>query len=174
MSPEHQQAIYDRYPAIFRDRTKPMTETCMCWGLACNSGWKDIIDALCAAIDKPYSGSCPATEDGSTEVFSYEFPQVVCTSLKEKFGQIRFYYHLEPDEAFAEQAKRFPKTAAAILARAGAYVDGAIGLAEVLSSRTCEETGKPGELLVRGGWWKTVCPEVAARDGYGKPKENDV
>lgn len=170
MSPERQQIIFDRYPGIFRDRAKPMTETCICWGLQCGDGWTAIIDALCAAVDKPYEGSCGTLADGSDEGFTYTFPQVICTSLKEKFGTLRFYYHLEPDAAFEEQAKRFPKTAETLMARFAAYVDGAVGLAETLSARTCEDTGKPGELMVCGGWWRTVCSEVAAEKGFVKPE----
>ena len=171
MTPANQQAIFDRYPEIFRDRTKPMTETCMCWGIECSDGWKDIIDALCASIQKPYSSSCSTIEDGSDEGWQYEFPQVVARQVKEKFSGLRFYYYLEPDADFQEKAKRFPKTAQSIYARCSSYVDGAIGMAETLCQRTCEETGRPGEPMVRGGWWKTVCPEVAERDGYVKPED---
>tara|TARA_R110002153_G_scaffold46642_2_gene131713 strand:- start:1695 stop:1805 length:111 start_codon:yes stop_codon:yes gene_type:complete len=28
-----QKEIFEKYPKIFRDKDKPMTETCMCWGL---------------------------------------------------------------------------------------------------------------------------------------------
>lgn len=143
----------------------------MCWGLEIGPGWLPIIDALCASITKPYSSHCSTAEDGSDEGWSYEFPQVVADQVKEKFSGLRFYYHLEPDTDFQEKAKRFPKTARVILDRAAAYVDGAIGLAETLCQRTCEETGQPGKPMVRGGWWKTVCPEVAARDGFVTPEE---
>ncbi len=171
VSPDKQAAIFARYPEIFRDRTKPMTQTCMCWGLECGNGWEKIIDALCAAIQKPYSALCSTTEDGSDEFWSYEFPQVVADQVKEKFGGLRFYYHLEPDAAFQEQAKRFPKTARTIYASCSAYVDGAIGLAEVLSGRTCEVSGQPGEHVVRNGWHATLSPEVAARKDIDKAKE---
>lgn len=143
----------------------------MCWGLACGQGWAGIIDALCASIQSPYSASCSTAEDGSDEGWSYEFPQVVADQVKQKFGSLRFYYHLEPDADFLEKAKRFPKIAQGIYARCNAYVDGAVGLAETLSARTCEETGAPGELHKRGGWYVTASPEVAAKGGYTKPEQ---
>lgn len=169
-----QQDIFARYPEIFRDRTKPMTETCMCWGLECSPHWFPIIDALCASIQKPFSGSCSTAEDGSDEGWSYEFPQVVAAQVKSKFGGLRFYYDLEPDADFLEKAKRFPKTAQGILVRCAGYVDGAIGLAEILCKRTCEETGASGELYVKGSWYVTASPEVAAQKGYVKPEASNV
>lgn len=172
MSPDKQQAIFDKYPKIFRDRTKPMTETCMCWGLEVPESWLPIVDALCAAIQQPFSGSCSTAADGSDEGWSYEFPQVVADQVKSKFASLRFYYHLEPDVAFLEKAKRFPKTAEAIYSRCAGYVDGAIGLAEVLCEQTCEETGAPGKPMVRGGWWKVVSPEVAVKEGFVEPKQS--
>lgn len=166
MNLETQQAIYDRYPEIFRDKDLPMTQTCMCWGLECDDGWAPIIDALCATIQKPYSGGTSTAEDGGTESFSYEFPQVRAVQAKEKMGSFRFYYDLEPDAALREQTERYPKTVAAIMECARGYVDGAVAMAETLSLRTCEVTGKPGSLHVRGGWYKVLCTESARELGY--------
>ena len=39
MKAELQQQIFAKYPKMFGDRTKPMTETCMCWGLEVGDGW---------------------------------------------------------------------------------------------------------------------------------------
>jgi hypothetical protein len=50
MTSEKQKALYDKYPKIFASASKPMTETCMCWGIECDDGWYDIIDALCERI----------------------------------------------------------------------------------------------------------------------------
>lgn len=167
MSPEKQQAIYDRYPEIFRDKDASPQESCMHWGLECNDGWADIIDALCAAVSRPFSGYDSAMDkDGVEGGFPYEFPQVRVDQLKEKWGLLRVYYHLETDPKFDAQAALYPKTAKAIVARCQGYVDGVIGLAETLSARTCEDTGKPGTLHVRGGRYKTLCTERAKELGY--------
>ena len=37
---------------------------------------------------------------------------------------------------------------------------------EKLSGKTCEITGKPGEIMKKGFVLKTVCPEVATKLGY--------
>lgn len=63
--------------------------------------------------------------------------------IKEKFGGLRVYYSGGDDET-----------------------DGMVGLAERLSFYICECDGKPGELMRRGYWYKTVCPECASKLGY--------
>lgn len=166
MSPDKEAAIFARYPEIFRDRTKPMTESCMHWGLETGDGWENIIVGLCEAIDHPWEGGANTKEDGSDAGLSYKFPQVVATQVKSKYGTLRFYYDLEYSPEFEEQAKLFPKTAAALRHHFLSYIDGAIGMAEAMSAITCEETGRPGELCVRGGWYKTLCPEEAKKQGF--------
>ena len=46
-------------------------------------------------------------------------------------------------------------------------------MAEYLCNQTCEVTGKSGVLCVRGGWYKTLSPELLKEstcEGY-KPVE---
>ena len=42
--------LYQRYPALFADRTLPSEQTCMCRGVACGDGWCDLIDLLGSMI----------------------------------------------------------------------------------------------------------------------------
>lgn len=63
--------------------------------------------------------------------------------IKEKFGGLRFYTQ-GGDE----------------------YIEGAIDMAEELAARTCEETGKPGQLYRKpSGWLVTLCAEEAEKIG---------
>lgn len=62
-------------------------------------------------------------------------PQVVAIQVKEKFGSLRFYYDGGDDK-----------------------VDGMVGMAESMSTVTCETCGSPG-LLQRGGWLYTACQQ---------------
>lgn len=50
MDPKLQQQLYDKYPKIFADKDKPMSESCMCWGIETGSGWYDLLDTLCRKI----------------------------------------------------------------------------------------------------------------------------
>ncbi len=72
-----------KYPKIFADRNKPMTETCMCWGFEHGNGWYNIIDQLCGNIQSHIDWK---------EKQGHNVPQVVAEQVKEKFGTLRFYY----------------------------------------------------------------------------------
>lgn len=161
MSPEKQQALFDKYPEIFRERVLSPQETCLCWGLECDSGWYDLIDALCEALTYTYITGLKVGE----EFVEVKPPKVVATQVKEKFGTLRFYYRLE----FAEDFTKLCETndeARKIADRYTAYFDGIVHMAEILSGRTCEITGAPGEICVRNGWYKTLCKEEAEKGGF--------
>lgn len=85
--------ILEKYPKIFKDRSKPMTETCMCWGLEVPDAWLPIIDDLCDAMT-----NCTYTIYNSQFDGAIEFPQVVAEQVKSKFGQLRFYFRLEYEQ----------------------------------------------------------------------------
>ena len=70
MRQELQQKLFDKYPKIFADRTKPKTKTCMCWGLEVSDGWYDLIDVLCEALTYTYSTYLQIDEeDGLEEIY---------------------------------------------------------------------------------------------------------
>ena len=63
-------------------------------------------------------------------------PPPPASQVKEKFGTLRWYHGGD------------------------AFDDGAIDLAEELSGRICERTGRPGRLGSRAGWWATRAPGI--------------
>jgi len=76
--------LCEKYPKIFADRYKPMTETAMCWGFDIGDGWYQIIDSLCNQIQHHIDWK---NRDGE------KVAQVVASQVKEKFGGLRFYYN---------------------------------------------------------------------------------
>jgi hypothetical protein len=38
MNKELEEQLYNKYPKLFKERSLPMTQTCMCWGIECGSG----------------------------------------------------------------------------------------------------------------------------------------
>lgn len=76
MKKELDELLCSRYPMLFRDRHGDMRETCMCWGFDCGSGWFDLIDTLCAEIQRH------ADEIGF---------EAVARQVKEKHGSLHFY-----------------------------------------------------------------------------------
>ena len=181
MSPELENKLYEKYPKIFADRNKSMQETCMCWGLEVGDGWYDLIDVLCEALTYTYTTSLQVDEeDGKrlgfkpylahvTGKFNYYFkvqaPQVVADQVKEKYGDLRFYFHLEYDPINQELAKKYSELEA-INKRYADYIDGIVHFAETASRRTCEVTGANGEMHVRGGWYKVLNENVAKTERY--------
>jgi len=180
MKTELQQKLFDKYPKIFGDRTKPMTETCMCWGLDVGDGWYDIIDTLCEALTYTYSTSVEIDEEDGKRLgiepykmggednyfFQVEPPQVVATQVKEKYGTLRFYYRYEFDEKniFLSETKKYPDLKK-VNDRFYNFIDGVVHFAETASGRTCEMTGQPGEIHASGGsrngWLKVLNKEYA-------------
>ena len=84
MNEELDKQLCEKYPKIFAERHKPMTETAMCWGFECGDGWYQIIDSLCGQIQSYIDWQ---NRDGPENV-----KQVVASQVKEKFGGLRFYY----------------------------------------------------------------------------------
>ncbi len=76
MDKELQQRLYDRFPALYRQKDLPMSQTCMCWGMECDDGWFDLIWMLSLALE----------DEAKTSGATIEAMQV-----KEKFGGLRFY-----------------------------------------------------------------------------------
>ena len=88
-----EEEIFKKYPKIFGDKDKPMTETCMCWGLGVPDAWLPIIDELCDAMTHcTYTSYCSEIEG------CVKFPQVVAEQVKSKFNGLRFYYRLEYEQ----------------------------------------------------------------------------
>ena len=38
--------IIEKCPILYGQHNLPMTQTCMCWGIECGSGWRDTINEL--------------------------------------------------------------------------------------------------------------------------------
>ncbi len=164
MNEQLDKQLCEKYPKIFRDRHKSMTETCMYWGFEHGDGWYDILEHLCESLTRTYSTSIELDdEDGlrlglekCTYTKKYHFdvkaPQVIADQVKQKFGTLRFYYHIEYDPKLVElkNTGKYPRIEK-IMDRYAAYYQGMVHMAEIMSSRTCELTGKKGEMHVSGG-----------------------
>ena len=82
MKAELQKQLYEKYPKIFVDRDKDMTQSCMFWGIETGDGWYTLIDTVCWTIQSYIDNNSSETRP---------IPQVVAEQVKEKFGTLRFY-----------------------------------------------------------------------------------
>lgn len=126
--------LCSKYPKIFRDRSRSITESPMGWGFECGDGWYDLIDRLCLHIQSHVDGKRHMHRSLTDEEFD-EQHQTVAAQVKEKFGGLRF----SADNA-------------------DAYIQGAISMAESVSYMTCEVCGQKGRRR-SGGWIRTLCDE---------------
>jgi hypothetical protein len=181
MKTELEKKLLEKYPKIFGDRTKPMTEGRMFLGLEVGDGWYNLIDTLCEALTNTYTTSIELDEEdgkrlgiepykslaGDSYYFTSEPPQVIATQVKEKYGTLRFYYRFELNKKNISllETKKYPSLEKAN-ERFYNYVDGIVRFAETASYKTCEITGQSGELHASGGWLKTLNREVAKDSKY--------
>jgi hypothetical protein len=166
MKSELQRKLYEKHPLMLAGMKMGHDCSCLSFGIETEDGWHQIISALLNSIDHPWTTG--EAVDGV--VFTHECPQVVVDQVKEKFGTLRFYYHLSTTPAIDAIDKASHEAAEKIFNEFSRYVDGAVAMAENMSAITCEIRGTPGALLHQNGspygWMKTLCPEEAAIQGY--------
>ena len=135
-----------KYPKMFRNRFKPMTETCMCWGFSVGPGWYKILEETCAKL----------------QLLSDSFGiQAVAAQIKEKFGTLRFYFDIEQGDIVSVRKAD----------REIVYdiMHDVVTRAEEETAWTCEVCGERGEL--RGtGWLVTLCDKHW--EDYQKERSN--
>lgn len=122
MTPELEETLLKRYPKLFGSTQDDGTIVTQLWGFEHHDGWFGILDALCQSIQK--------------RVDSTQQTQVRIRQVKEKFGELRFYY-THGDE----------------------FIKEAVETAEALSLQTCEECGRSGKQMNVKGWVITRCSE---------------
>jgi hypothetical protein len=80
MSPDLEEKLVVRYPELFQDKDKPLTESLMAFGCECSDGWFAILDGMCDCIASHVKNGHWTAE------YPYRFSQI-----KEKFGGLRVY-----------------------------------------------------------------------------------
>lgn len=183
MTPELEQKLITKYPKIFVDCGKTPQESCMAWGLEVGDGWYNLIDVLCEALTYTYTTSVEIDEEDGKRLnikpinfkpedkpryfFKVEPPQVVADQVKEKFGELRFYYHLEYSQINVEldNTGKYPELKE-INKRYADYIGGVVHFAAIASSHVCEVSGDKGKLSIRGFWYKTLSEETANKEPY--------
>lgn len=101
----------------------------------CDNGWYGILSGLAMAFRDILKDNL----EGEVEVYQ----------VKEKFGELRFYYQLHnvtDDEA--------------------GLINAIVRLAEVSSGQTCELCGDYGKSCHKNGWCKTLCETHIKEHGY--------
>ena len=181
MNDNLEKILTEKYPQLFKDKSKSPKETLICFGCECGDGWFKILDhlfgymtglmnhKLIISYTDEYRKQFKNHENYYTDYSSYEHlpPQITLVQVKEKYGTLRVYYDFHTEEEIPESIlvnlnkddldKQFKRYYDAI--------DSAINYAEYQTSVTCEVTGKDGTLYTKG-WYTVLCDEEALAKGY--------
>ena len=74
---------------FLRDLHGDPMKTCMAFGFECGNGWEKPLKELCEKIEAVNKSS--------------KVGHIIADQIKEKFGGLRVYYHIEPLEGVAEE-----------------------------------------------------------------------
>ena len=163
----------ERFPILFQDSKKDMTQTCMCWGIECPIGWYHILEQLCTIL----------------EFYNMEFTKnygiaIIADQVKEKFGTLRFYYTvrnvnkdgiseelMDCEERVADEEKKH-RIAVDYLEM---LADQIIAEADNMTENTCARCGTPldkNNKVVTEGWISYICAECDGKP-YEEPEETE-
>ena len=134
---EFDKFMCNKFPELFADRNKPMTQTCMCWGFNIGEGWNQILFDLCIKLD------FIRKQTGILTVFD---------QIKEKFGSGRFYYHITAGDCKLEEGIRNIWCD---------FIEDAVNKAERESDHTCAACGEQyfHDKITIGGWVYDLCKD---------------
>jgi hypothetical protein len=155
MTEDLEKQLFDKYEPLFKGRHEP--HTCMD-GIDCSDGWYHLLDALCGRlveIREKYDATC------------------VFDQIKEKFGTLRTYHHVEFGPRWAEdhtlldgksgiEKETLGWTGAGTMpAHEGIVhlIDEALYVADMESHIICERCGTSGATRTKTGWVTTLCNE---------------
>lgn len=177
MNKELESYLALKFPKIFLESDKKTHRLKLSGGISCGDGWFGIINDFCSIAQNRisyqkeaylrYEKNMKLIQEGKiSELSSFEqniykkegkLPevlapsQIVVTQVKEKFGELRFYY-----------------------SGGDKYIEGLSSYMHQASKKICEICGKEGKLY-SSGWLKTLCVEHAKENHYDiKDGDNPV
>jgi hypothetical protein len=121
--------LFLKYSTLFppEDIYMDMTQSCLAFGVECGPGWFPFIEEM---LGKLVDLHCEGLK---------------LDQIKEKFGTLRVYYHMEGeyDETIEDIEKK---------------IDAIINEYEDISAKTCDVCGQPGKIN-ESGWLACRCEE---------------
>jgi len=186
MRDELDKQLCEKYPRIFRNRHKDMTESCMFWGFECGDGWYQILDSLCANIDHYIKWKrnqrvydlklARVKKKGYDAVLNYltrgrpatMFDEDRAQEIMEQELRLTPYTHW----VTADQVKEKFGGLRFYYSGGDDQVFGMVRMAESWAAHTCETCGERGSLR-HGGWIRTLCDKHEAEYQEKQSKYRD-
>ena len=155
----------ERFPILFQNKDKPMTETCMCWGIECPKGWYNILEQLCTELE--YSNMESVAKWGMA---------IVAEQVKEKFGTLRFYFDVRNVDIYGkidnehQNCKLNDVQSKIVHDHLYMFAQHLINEAERMTEDTCADCGEPltpDNKVETKGWISYICKECnEKRENY--------
>lgn len=148
---DYEKEIIEKCSILYCMHDKPMTQTCMCWGFECNSGWFSIIDEMSSKLEALNLIYYP----------KYKV-RIQADQLKEKFGHLTFYFSV-----ICEDVER-TKEQEVIVTAMNSWADEIVRWAEDECYKTCEECGNQigttwSPRCETSGWITYICDRCASK-----------
>lgn len=123
------------------------------FGCDCADGWYELIRSLCREITETYE------KHGRK-------PDIIIDQVKEKYGTLRFYYHIEEDDTqihaidiMSVDSLRIKNEKKPLYEE----IDELVEKYEKMSATVCEECGRTGKLRLDLGWILTLCDDCYSK-----------
>jgi len=115
--------LFDEFSSLFppQDIREDLTKSSLAFGFECGEGWYALIHEM---LVKLKALNCKGLQ---------------IDQVKEKFGTLRVYYHMEEDDKYDE-------------------VNSIIADYETMSEHTCEVCGAEGKMNTKG-WFRVLCED---------------
>ena len=141
----------DQCSILYCTKDLPMTQTCMCWGWECGSGWFNVL----------HEASCKLEALNLIYYPKYKV-RIQADQVKEKFGTLRFYFSV-----ICEDAER-TKEQEVIVTAMNSWADEIVRWAEDECYKTCEECGNQigtewSPRCETTGWITYICDRCASK-----------
>ena len=153
MRVELERKIYEIDPVFFRQKDLDMTQTCMCWGLECGSGWYEPIKELVQKVKMLNDQIAPLNMC------------IVALQIKSKWADFTCYWSVE--ELDPDKNIELTEDQTQMLNTVYSMMKDAVEGCEAKCSRTCEICGKSSflkrDMLVCGSWLTVKCLDCAQK-----------
>ena len=181
---DFEQHLFKKYPSLFptNEDGELLPQFERCWN-DCPRGWETMVDNLFGCIDDYVRNTSRYVNDPSKRHIDFligvfrkidKFLDRIKLNVSKKFYN-RLFVYLRSKAQFIKQTPPSVKIAQykekfgslrVYIDGGDEEVEGMIRFAEYLSTKTCQDTGEPGDLCKKGSWYSTLSPAKAEELGY--------
>ncbi len=164
MNKEHTELLFKNYPRTYCGKTKPITQSLIPFGFECGDGWFYPIRKLSAKIE-------------ALNIMLEQYNvKIEAVQVKEKYGQLCWYYHVMPtdsDVEYPDENEQTPEIKEKIQKQevmmdyADTMAEEYISQAEKECMEVCEDCGtqfyESNPRVITKGWINILCKECAEK-----------